>query len=153
MQVPRSVNSLKISRITRTRTYWSIQMPPTPRMHKPNATINLKNVASLFETIFRNLKKSFPLVCKACRDKLIDRLHIAIWSIFTPLYSFEKISAIGQKFEKLIRNLKKAFHLFVELVETNPLIYSTLHFDHYSRLDISLIIFRFLVNNSKTNLK
>ena len=33
-------------------------------------------------------------------------------------------------------NLKKAFYEFVELVEKNPLIYNTLQFDQYSRLDI-----------------
>ena len=32
----------------------------------------------------------------------------------------------------------------------NPLIYNTLQFDQYSRLAISLKLFRFSVNNSKT---
>ena len=41
-------------------------------------------------------------------------------------------------------NLKnKTFHLFVELVETNPLMYNILQFDEYSRLAILLHIFRF----------
>ena len=31
---------------------------------------------------------------------------------------------------------KKAFHWFLKLVETNPLIYNTLHFDQYSPLFI-----------------
>ena len=56
-------------------------------------------------------------------------------------------------FHKLIWNLKKAFNYFVELLETNPLIYNTLQFDKYSRLAILLINFYFLAENSKTNLK
>ena len=32
----------------------------------------------------------------------------------------------GQNFEKQIWNLKKPFQLFIELVETNPLLYITL---------------------------
>ena len=46
---------------------------------------------------------------------------------------------------------KKNFHKFVEHVETNPLIYKTLHFDQYSHLAIRLNIFRFSGTNSKTN--
>ena len=41
----------------------------------------------------------------------------------------------------------------VELVETNPLMYSTLDFDQYSLLAISLNIYQFSANNSKTDLK
>ena len=33
----------------------------------------------------------------------------------------------------MISKFEKAFHKFVELVDTNPLIYNTLHFDQYSR--------------------
>ena len=35
------------------------------------------------------------------------------------------------------------------IVEANPLIYNTLHFDQYSRIAIRLDIFWFSVNNSK----
>ena len=42
---------------------------------------------------------------------------------------------------------KKAFHQFVELVETNSLIYNTLHFDQYSRLAFRFNIFRFSTNS------
>ena len=48
---------------------------------------------------------------------------------------------------------KKASHWFVELVESNPLIYNTLHFGQYSRIVIVLNIFRFSAKNSKTNSK
>ena len=45
---------------------------------------------------------------------------------------------------------KKAYHKFVELVETNPLIHlDTLLFDQYSRLSIHLNIFGFLAKISK----
>ena len=67
-------------------------MPPSPRMHKPNAPIILKNVV--------DTKKDSE-----------------IW-------------------KKLSSSLKK-------LVETNPLIYNTLHFDQYSRLAIRRIFFGF----------
>ena len=56
-------------------------------------------------------------------------------------------------FENLFRNLKKVFRQFVELVESNPLIYNTLHFDQYSRLTILLDIFRYSAKISKTNYK
>ena len=46
----------------------------------------------------------------------------------------------------MIPKFEKGFHSFVELVETNPLIYNTLHFDQYSR---GLNIFRVLANNLK----
>ena len=40
-------------------------------------------------------EKSFPLVCRACRDESIDIQHIDIWSIFIPRYSFEYFSVFG----------------------------------------------------------
>ena len=52
----------------------------------------------------------------------------------------------------MITKLEKSFHKFVEIVETNPLICKTLHFDQYSRLAICFNIFRFSAINSKTNL-
>ena len=48
---------------------------------------------------------------------------------------------------------KKTSHQFVELFESNPLTYNTLHFDQYSRLSIRLNIFWFSAKISKTNLK
>ena len=39
----------------------------------------------------------------------------------------------------------------MELVETNPLTYNTLHFDQYSRFAIRLNISWFLAINSKMN--
>ena len=51
---------------------------------------------------------------------------------------------------------KKIFPYFVELVETNTLIYiiyKTLYFDQYSRLAIRLNIFWFSAKNSETYLK
>ena len=48
---------------------------------------------------------------------------------------------------------KKNVSLVAELVESNPLIYNTLHFDQYSCLAIRFNIFRFSANNAKTNLK
>ena len=54
--------------------------------------------------------------------------------------------------EKLLRNgKKKNIHKFVELVETNPLIYNTLHFEHYLRLATRSNIFRYSSDESKTN--
>ena len=50
---------------------------------------------------------------------------------------------IKVNFEKLFSNLKIAFHYFVELVETNPLMHNTLHIDKYSRITICLNIFIF----------
>ena len=47
--------------------------------------------------------------------------------------------------------MKKAFHKFLEHVQTNPLIYNTLHFDPYSRFSICSNIFRFSANNLKKN--
>ena len=44
---------------------------------------------------------------------------------------------------------KKSFHKFVELVETNRLIFKTLHFGQYSPLVIRSNIFLFLAINSK----
>ena len=46
---------------------------------------------------------------------------------------------------------KKVFHEFVELVESDPLIYNTLRFDQYWR-GLNIFCF-FLANNSKTILK
>ena len=47
---------------------------------------------------------------------------------------------------------EKKNHKFVELVVSNPLMCNTLHYDQYSHLTICLNTFRFLANNSKTNL-
>ena len=46
---------------------------------------------------------------------------------------------------------KKAFHYFLELGETNSLIYNTLHFDQYSLLAIRFNIFGFqpIIRNFK----
>ena len=52
------------------------------------------------------------------------------------------------KFEK-----KNTSYWYVELVETNPLIYNTLQFDQYSRLTILLKKFRFSVKDLKINSK
>ena len=52
----------------------------------------------------------------------------------------EKLYLIRKMIPKMKKNLK--IHLFVELVETNPLMYNTLHFDQYSLLAIRLNIFR-----------
>ena len=48
---------------------------------------------------------------------------------------------------------KKTSYWYVELVETNPLIYNTLQFDQYSRLTILLKKFRVSVKNLKINSK
>ena len=40
--------------------------------------------------------------------------------------------------QNMILLLEKTFHKFVEHVETNPLIFNTLHFDKYSCLTIRL---------------
>ena len=46
--------------------------------------------------------------------------------------------------------MKKKNLQFVELDETNPLTYNTLHFDQYLRLNIRSNIFLFSAINSKT---
>ena len=74
-------------------------------MHKPNAKIILKTVVNAKND--SEIRYSFPLVCKARWDESIDVYHIAIWSIFTPLYSFEKISVFNQKFENKFKIHKK----------------------------------------------
>ena len=76
-----------------------------------------------------NFKKSFLLVCRACRVESIDISYIALGLIFT---RYEYFSVFGQLFENEIQIWKKAFHKFVELVETNLLIYNTLHVDQFS---------------------
>ena len=48
---------------------------------------------------------------------------------------------------------KKYFHWFVDLVESNPLIYNTLQFDQYSRITVRLNIYCFSAKISKTNSK
>ena len=53
-------------------------------------------------------EKDFSLVCRAHWDESIDVKLITIWTIFTPLYSFEIFLYLGQKFEN--KNLKKTFH-------------------------------------------
>ena len=86
-------------------------MPPPPRLHKPNLVMRW---------IF------YKLVCRACQDESIDIQHISytllnihellfIWKNF---YFQPKISKMNSKFEK------KASYYFVELVETNPLMYN-----------------------------
>ena len=55
-------------------------------------------------------------------------------------------------YKKLFRNLKKGSHQFVELIESNPLIYNIFHFHQYSRFSI-WIFFGFQPKFSKTNLK
>ena len=46
------------------------------------------------------LENAFQLVFRACRDESIDVQHIALWSIFTPLYSFDFFfSVVCQKIE------------------------------------------------------
>ena len=69
----------------------------------------------------------------------------------TPLL-FLKI-VVNSKNDSEIWKKKKKIHWFVELVNTNPLIYNTLHFDQYPGLAIRLNIFRFSEINSKTNFK
>ena len=49
----------------------SAQMPPSPRMHKPYATIIKKNVTDS-KNDSKLEKKNIPLVCRARRDKSID---------------------------------------------------------------------------------
>ena len=49
----------------------------------------------------------------------------------------------------MIQKFEKSFHNIVELVETNPLMYNTLHFDQYPRLVIPSNILQFSANNSK----
>ena len=45
-------------------------MPPPPRMPKPNATFILKSV--VIQKMIQKFEKSFPLVCRGCRDESID---------------------------------------------------------------------------------
>ena len=48
-------------------------MHPQLRMHKPNATIILKIVVNKIRKMIPKFeRKSFPLVCRACRVKSID---------------------------------------------------------------------------------
>ena len=49
---------------------------------------------------------------------------------------------------KMIPKFEKCFRKIVELVETNPLIYETLHFHQYSRLTNRFNIFQFSVIKS-----
>ena len=42
-----------------------------PRMDEPNATI-IKKIFIYFEKWFRNKKKNFSFVCRACQDESID---------------------------------------------------------------------------------
>ena len=53
----------------------------------------------------------------------------------------------------MIPKFEKPSHSFVELVESNPMVYNTFHFDQYSHLSIHLNSFRFLAKISKTNSK
>ena len=45
-------------------------MPPPYHVPKPNATFIIKSV--VIQNMITKLKKSFPLVCRACRDESID---------------------------------------------------------------------------------
>ena len=47
------------------------------------------------------------------------------------------------KISKVILKFEIAFHKFVELIETNSLIYNTLQFDQYSHLAILFDYFSF----------
>ena len=61
---------------------------------------------------------------------------------------------IKKKLTRMIPKLeKKTFHWLVEVVETNPLVYNTLHFDQYSHLTTLLNIFWFSAKITKIDLK
>ena len=68
-------------------------------------------------------EKRFPLVCRACRVKSIDNIThcnlINIHALFVYIFF-----GFLPKFRKRILNLKEKNHLFVELVETNLLMYN-----------------------------
>ena len=85
--------------------------------------------------------------------QIFFKVGTIIRSIITPRYSFEMFFFFCQKIENLSEILKKAFHYFLELIETHPLIYNTLQFDQYSQLAILLNIFQDLAKISKNNLK
>ena len=67
----------------------------------------------------------------------------------TPLLFYK----IGTNSKSDSETWKKASHQFVELAESNTLIYNILQFDQYPRLTILLNIFRFSAKISKINLK
>ena len=78
----------------------SPQMPPPPRMTKPNNIIIRKSV------VIKTFEKRFPLVCRACWDKSIDIniLHFDQYSCLAIslniFYSLAINSKMNLKFEK-----------------------------------------------------
>ena len=72
----------------------------------------------------------------------------------SPPPRMHKLNPTPILFLKIVINSKNDFEInktfqFVELVESNPLMYNTLPFDQYSRLAIRFNTFQFLVSNSK----
>ena len=69
-------------------------------------------------------KNPLSLVCRACRDESIDIItHCTLINIHASLFA-QIFLSFRPKFRKLIWNLKKAFHYYVELDKTNPLLYN-----------------------------
>ena len=70
-------------------------------------------------------------------------MHCTSLNSYLRLAILLNIFRFSAKFLKT--NLKKKnFHYFVELIETNPLMYNTLQYDQYSRLAILVKKFGFL---------
>ena len=65
--------------------------------------------------------------------------HLLIFLLFFWLTA--KTFSFRPKYWKPIWTLEKSLQIFVELIETNPLMYNTLQFDQYSRLSISFNFF------------
>ena len=65
----------------------------------------------------------------------------------TQRHYYSKKNLVNSKYDYEIQ--KKAFHYFVELIKSNPMMYKTLYFDKYSYLAMDLNIIMLSTNNSK----